>query len=213
MREIRFKYNIPGFKCRDSAVKNRKMFENKGVAVRASNAGRQPRPVFAPGVFFGFGPAIQIFGGWGGWGWHPGWGNRTIIVNNTFVTRYNFNTTRIVNEHGSTVWNHDAFHRQGVPYTRPELQQRYQGQVRENLRTPQAHNFQAPASERMGNRQIETNNSYRNRSAFGGIENGAETRAHIDHGYPSLGPARSGGGFERAAPAAPRGNVGGGRRR
>ena len=43
MREIRFKYNIPGFKCRDSAVKNRKMFENKGVAVRASNAGRHLR--------------------------------------------------------------------------------------------------------------------------------------------------------------------------
>lgn len=190
-----------------------------------------PRPAFGAGIYFGFGGGVQIgaffggWGGWGGWGWHPGWGNHTVIVNNTFITRYNFNTTRIGNAHGVSEWSHDAFHRQGVPYARPEQAQRFQAPVRENLRTPPAHNFSAPSApssprsnERMGGRQIEPYNSNRNRSAFGGIESGAATQAHIDHGYSSLGGRTGGGGFARPAPApraapAPRGNPGGGRGR
>lgn len=182
-----------------------------------------PRPVFGAGIYFGFGAGVQIgaffggWGGWGGWGWHPGWGNHTVVVNNTFITRYNFNSTRIVNAHGTAEWSHDASHRQGVPYSRPELSQRYQAPARENLRTPQAHNFSAPSTpsnERMGSRQIEPNNSNRNRSAFGGMESGAATQAHVDHGYSSLGGRTGGGGYARPAPsAAPRGNPGGGGRR
>ena len=184
-----------------------------------------PRPAFGAGVFFGFGPGITIgaffgggWGGWGGWGWHPGWGSRTVIVNNTFITRNNFNATRITNVHGTTVWNHDSFHRQGVPYANRELSQRYQAPVRENLRTPESHN--APAAnaqrgERFGNRVVPQSNPTQNHSAFGGIENGQAARAHTDHGYSSLGPARTGGGGggqARTAPP-PRGNPGGGRRR
>jgi len=187
-----------------------------------------PRSAFGAGVFFGFGPGIGIgaffgggWGGWGGWGWHPGWGSRTVIVNNTFITRNNFNTARIANVHGTTVWNHDSFHRQGVPYTNRALAQRYQAPVRENLRTPEMHNSPAAArqpGERMGNREVPPNNPAGNRSAFGGIENGQAARAHTDHGYSSLGPARSGGGGgqTRSAPAPrsspARGNPGGGRR-
>jgi hypothetical protein len=181
-----------------------------------------PRP-YGAGVFFGFGAGITVgaffgggWGGWGGWGWHPGWGNHTVVVNNTFITRNNFNSTRIINNHGTAEWSHDAAHRQGVPYARPELSQRYQAPVRQNLRTPEAHNFSTPANnERMGGRQIEPNNSNRNRSAFGGIESGRATQAHIDHGYSSLGgrTGGGGGGGSRPAPAAPRGNPGGGRRR
>jgi hypothetical protein len=182
-------------------------------------------PPFGAGIYFGFGAGIGIgaffgggWGGWGGWGWHPGWGNHTVIVNNTFITRNNFNSARIVNNHGSAAWSHDAFHRQGVPYSRPELSQRYQAPARANLRTPEAHNFSAPSNERMGNRQIEPNNSSRNRSAFGGIESGAATQAHTDHGYSSLGGRTYGGGGTRSSPAprsapAPRGNPGGGGRR
>ena len=190
-----------------------------------------PRP--GAGVFFSFGRGIAIgaffgggWGGWGGWGWHPGWGSRTVIVNNTFITRNNFNAGRIANVHGTAVWNHDSFHRQGVPYTNRGLAQRYQAPVRENLRTPESHNAPAAAAqpgERMGNRMVPPtpNNPTGNRGAFGGIENGQAARAHTDHGYSSLGPARTGGGGQtrtgggggqtRSAPA-PRGNPGGGRR-
>ena len=106
-----------------------------------------PRPVFAPGIFFGFGGGIQIgaffgggWGGWGGWGWHPGWGSRTVVVNNTFITRNNFNTTHITNVHGTTVWNHDSLHRQGVPYANSRVAEQYHAPVRQNLRTPEIHN-------------------------------------------------------------------------
>jgi hypothetical protein len=190
-------------------------------------------PAPAAGIFFGFGPAIHIgayfgggWGGWGGWGWHPGWGNRTVVVNNTFITRNNFNTMRINNVHGTTVWNHDAFHRQGVPYSNPRLSQQFHAPQRENLRPPEIHNpTPAPSQrwDRMGGRQVPPNNPSPGRSAFGGIENGSAARAHTDHGYSSLGPGRTfggggrsvggGGGQPRSAPApAPRGGNPGGQR-
>jgi hypothetical protein len=182
-------------------------------------------PPPASGIFFGFGPGIHIgayfgggWGGWGGWGWHPGWGNRTVVVNNTFITRNNFNTTRIGNVHGTTVWNHDSFHRQGVPYSNPRLSQQYRAPQRENLRAPEIHNpSPAPSQrwDRMGSRQVPPNNPSRGRSAFGGIENGSAARAHTDHGYSSLGPGRTfgGGGQPRSAPTpGPRGGNPGGPR-
>ena len=181
-----------------------------------------PRPVFGTGIYFGFGGGIQIgaffgggWGGWGGWGWHPGWGSRTVIVNNTFITRNNFNAARIASPHGTAVWNHDSVHRQGVPYANSRVAEQFHAPMRQNLRTPEIHNS-APAAgaqprERMGGRQIAPSNPSQNHSAFGGIENGQAARAHTDHGYSSLGPARSGGGQVRSAPA-PRGNPGGGNR-
>ena len=53
--------------------------------------------------------------------------------------------------------------------------------------------------ERMGNRQIAPNSSNGNRSAFGGVRDGAAARSHSDHGYSSLGPARSSGSTSRAS--------------
>ena len=48
----------------------------------------------------------------------------------------------------------------------------------------------------MGNRQISPSAPAKNRSAFGGVREGSAARMHSDHGYSSLGPARSsGGGF------------------
>jgi hypothetical protein len=46
-------------------------------------------------------------------------------------------------------------------------------------------------NERMGNRTVPQNAPSRNRSAFGGAENGGDARIHTDHGYSSLGPART----------------------
>ena len=212
-----------------------------------------PRP--AGGIFFGFGGGISIgayfgggWGGWGGWGWRPGWGSRTVIVNNNFIHRYNFNTTHVTNLNGSSAWSHDSLHRQGVPYSNRTLSNQYGAGVRGNLRSPsapgQVRNAPAPApreqqqgqfrgaqgggfrqpqggavapADRIGARQVAPPSDLnRNRSAFGGIENGTAARVHSDHGYSSLGPARSGGSAPREAPAprsSDRGGGGGGRRR
>jgi len=172
-----------------------------------------PRSVIVGGVGFGFGGGINVgfyfgggWGGWGGWGWHPGWGNRTVIVNNTFINRYNFNTTRITNVHGTTVWSHDAIHRQGVPYSNGALNNQYRGNIRTNMTprpTPDINRSgggQPP--ERFGGRQIPPSTPpAENRSAFSGMHNnGDAARAHADHGYSSLGPARS-APASRSAPA------------
>jgi hypothetical protein len=170
-----------------------------------------PRP--GAGIFFDFGPGIGIgayfgggWGGWAGWGWHPGWGAHTVIVNNTFIHRYNFNSAHLSQLHGTSVWEHDAFHRAGVPYARPELSTRYQGSVRNNLRpneTSRARTNPAASNERMGNRSVPPNNS--RGGVFGGMENGRAATIHSDHGYSSLGPSRSGGGGSRPAAGGHRG--------
>jgi hypothetical protein len=123
-----------------------------------------PRPILGAGLYFGYGPAINVgffFGGgwhgWGGWGWHPGWGNRTVVVNNTFIHTYNFNTTRVTNVHGTAVWQHDPEHRQGVPYGNAAMNDRYRGAQRQNLaprptveQTRQG--FQSEPGQQYGNR-------------------------------------------------------------
>ncbi len=169
------------------------------------------------GAFFGFGLGISVgaffgggWGGWGGWGWRPGWGSRTVIVNNNFIHRYNFNSARGAGIHGTSAWSHDAFHRQGVPYPNRSLSSQYRAPERANLAPRNVPGRSAPAQgsrENFGSRQIAP--SAPSRGAFGGIENGAAARVHSDHGYSSLGPARSGGGgFGRGG-----GGGGGGHRR
>ncbi len=180
-----------------------------------------PRSVLVGGGWFGFWPGIHIglyfgggWGGWAGWGWHPGWVNHTVVVNNTFIHRYNFNTTTITNLHGTTVWNHDVVHRQGVPYASPEVRTQYQSNVRQNLAPrpmPQTGSSNPP-SERMGNRSIpQSTPPARNGSAFGGYEHGNTTQMHADHGYSSLGPSRS--MARPQAPAARPAPAAGGRKR
>src|SRR5579883_1858351 len=82
------------------------------------------------GFYFGVGIGVGAFfgggwGGWGGWGWHPAWGHRTVIVNNTFIQRNNFNSVRMANMPRTAVWSHDAFHRQGVPYSNRAVAERF----------------------------------------------------------------------------------------
>jgi hypothetical protein len=206
-----------------------------------------PRNVILGGIGFGFGGGINVgfyFGGgwngWGGWGWHPGWGNRTVIVNNTFIHQNNFNITHIDNAHGTSTWSHDATHRGGVPYANPALNDRFRGNVRQNV-APRSmpeparndggqpgrnaggqppRNFGAqpprndggqPPGERFGNRDIRGSAPpAQNRSVFGGMDNGRAAQTHAEHGYSSMGPARS--APARSAPA-PRPAPGGGGRR
>jgi len=182
-----------------------------------------PRSILVGGLYFGFGPGINFglyFGagwhGWAGWGWHPGWGAHTVIVNNAFIHRYNFNTAHIANVHGTSVWTHDPEHRMGVPYASAAMNTRYRGAVQQNLARPNVEQTRnametrnaprAQANEKLGNRQIPKSASpARERSVFGGMQNGRAAQTHAEHGFSSLGPARS---------AAPRmGGGGGGRRR
>jgi hypothetical protein len=179
---------------------------------------------YYPSAYFGFGMGIPMgayfgggWGGWGGWGWQPGWGGHSIIVNNNFIHRYNFNARGSASLSGSSQWSHDAWHRQGVPYANAALATRYRGNVRQSLQSsaPAARSQvrgAAPQSgaERVGNRQIAPSAPNRNGSAFGGVRDGGAARAQSDHGYSSLGPARSGGAAPRAAPAPSRGGGGGG---
>jgi Protein of unknown function (DUF3300) len=172
-----------------------------------------PRSVIYGGLGFGFGIGINAgfyFGagwnGWGGWGWRPGWGNHTVIVNNTFIHQNNFNTARIGNVHGTSTWAHDPGHRQGVPYSRPELNQQYRANVRQNLEPRPSVNQTRSAlqgqGERVGNREVPRNAPpAQTRSAFGGQEYGRSAQTNAEHGYSSLGAARSSPAPRSYAPA------------
>ena len=177
------------------------------------------------GLYFGGG-----WGGWGGWGWGFGWGGHNIMVNNSFIHRYNFNSRGIGSLNGTSAWSHDASHRQGVPYWNYAVSSRYRGNVRQNLQSrgasagsaqsrgtaAQAQSRTAASqsgAERMGNRQVSRSAPNQSRSAFGGVREGSAARTQSDHGYSSLGPARSSGGGSapRGGGAAPsRGGGGGG---
>ena len=93
-------------------------------------------PLWYPsvGFGFGFGPGIYIGGffpswglfGWGGWGWGCGWwGGRGIYVNNLFFSRYGFRGNGFYNGVGRYAWQHDSFHRAGVPYRNTNVAARF----------------------------------------------------------------------------------------
>lgn len=182
--------------------------------------GWPPPTVVVGGVGFGFGLGINVgffFGagwhGWDGWGWHPGWGNHSVIVNNTFIHQYNFNASRISNVHGNTLFAHDPAHRAGVPYPNQALNDKFRGDVRQSIAPrsiPEAARSEPQAQQdRMGDREIPRSAppQQENRGAFSGMEHGSAAATHAVHGYSSLGAARS-APAPRAAPAA----RGGGRR-
>jgi hypothetical protein len=165
---------------------------------------------YYPGGYFGFGAGIPMglyfgggWGGWGGWGWGFGSGGHSVFVNNSFVHRYNFNASGGASLSGRSAWAHDASHRGGVPYANAAMAGRYRNNVRQNLQTrgsdgqAQARGADQSGAGRMGNRQIAPSGGVQNRSAFGGVREGSAARAHSDHGYSSMGPARSGGGASR----------------
>jgi hypothetical protein len=86
---------------------------------------------------FGFGPGIYIggffpswggfgWGGWGlGWGWGCGWWGGGIYVNNFFFSRYGFRGNGFYGGVGRYAWQHDAFHRAGVPYSNANVAARF----------------------------------------------------------------------------------------
>ena len=152
---------------------------------------------YYPGAYFGFGIGIPMglyfgggWGGWGGWGWEPGWGGHNIIVNNSFIHRYNFNSRGIGSLSGRSAWSHDASHRQGVPYSNAALANRYRGNVRQNLQSRgSAGQAQArgaspnPEPSEWAIGRLRASAPAQNRSAFGGVREGSAARTQSDHGY------------------------------
>jgi hypothetical protein len=169
-----------------------------------------PPPI---GFWCWWGPSIVVgsifigWGGWGGWGWHPGWGGRTVIVNRTFITTNHFNTIHVNSFHGHDVWVHDSGHRMGVAYPNRALSTQFRpvgrpafnrvtvSQAREQFRAAGTR----VQADRFGSRQISPSVYNHNRTAFGGMEGGANARTHSSRGYSSM---------NRASGAAPRGASG-----
>src|ERR1700678_2380497 len=119
---------------------------------------------------------------------------------------------------GASAWSPDPTHREGVPSANAGVSSRYGGNIRQNLQSRGAAGGVtqsrgaggASGSERMGNRQGAPNASSGNRSAFGGVRDGSAARMQSDHGYSSLGAARSGGSASRGGGGFSRGGGGGG---
>jgi hypothetical protein len=119
----------------------------------------------------------------------PGMGRAYVIVNNTFIHRYNFNSGHLAQLHGTSVWAHDPA-TAGRPVCAAGIGQPLQRSVRDNLRTAatqQARRQDSQSNERIGNRSVPQNNS--RGGLFGGMGNGQAARINSDHGFSSLGPA------------------------
>jgi hypothetical protein len=176
------------------------------------------------GIGWGWGPGINLgfyFGGccgWGGWGWGFGWFGGGIFVNNHFFHRYGFQEFHGSEFHANSAWQHNPEHRGAVPYPH-SVAGRYQGAqgaAMRNAARPSAESVRSNMSRSNANaNQAHPNNH----SAFGGSENGSKARVQSDHGYSSMGSARSspaprmgGGGGGGRGGGGGGGSRGGGRR-
>jgi hypothetical protein len=173
--------------------------------------------LFYPGIGIGWGWGLGInLGfyfpgccGWGGWGWGFGWGGGGIFVNNAFFHRYGFAELH-GGAYGRTAWAHNPAFRGGVPYPRG-VAARYGGAARAESR-PSARAVRSNMERSSAHANEARPN---NHSAFGGVSNGSRAREQSDHGFSSMGSARTapafhgggGGGFRGG------GGGGGGRRR
>jgi hypothetical protein len=188
-------------------------------------------PLFYPGIGigFGWGPGIYIGGffggccGWGGfgWGWGPNWFGHGILVNNYFFHRYGFADGFHGGEfRGTSAWEHNPAHREGVAYPNRALTSRYgAANVRggaalnrggaanfnrggavnvnrggaANVNRGNAGAAERSGGQRFGSQGFERQNSGGNHSAFGGIHDGGQTRMQSDHGFSSMGHMGGGG--------------------
>jgi hypothetical protein len=177
--------------------------------------------LYYPGIGIGWGWGLGInLGfyfpgccGWGGWGWGFGWFGGGIFVNGPFFHRYGFNDFH-GGAFGRAAWAHDPAHRGGVPYP-GGLGARYGAAARAGARPSAAavRSNMARSENARGANESHPNNH----SAFGGSSSGSKAREQSDHGFSSMGSARTapafhgggGGGFRGGGGG---GHAGGGRR-
>jgi uncharacterized membrane protein YgcG len=161
-------------------------------------------PLLYPGIDVGFGwfPGFDIglcFGGWGGWGWGgwgwgPNWFAGTVVINNSFFHRYGFGHFYGGEPLGTSVWTHDPVHRLGVPYANREVANRFAARPAVSgggLGRGGFAGLRAPATGQARFGGFQNRPEYN--SIFGGRGNGAVTRMQSDHGFSSMGAARTGG--------------------
>jgi hypothetical protein len=123
-------------------------------------AGGYYPPLWYPPVAYGFGfdPGIYLggffpgwgfgLGGWGiGWGWGCGWFGGGLFVNAGFFNHWGFHGyfgSRFAGGFGAGRfgWEHDPFHRAGVPYANRSVAARFSSSPRfAEGRTARANNF------------------------------------------------------------------------
>jgi hypothetical protein len=82
--------------------------------------------IAASAISFGVGVAVGAIwsGGWGGWGWHCGWGRNNVVINNNFINSNHFNRVNVANGNN---WVHNPAHRGGVPYRNRDVANRFNG--------------------------------------------------------------------------------------
>ncbi len=173
-------------------------------------AGYYP-PLYYPPVQYGFGfdPGIYMagffpgwgfgFGGWGlGWGWGCGWFGGGLFVNVGFFNHWGFHGffgSRFAGGFGAGRfgWEHDPFHRAGVPYANRSVAGRFSSSARfAQGRTAQASSFSAARG----------NSFAGSRGGFNGSVNGG-----FSANRGSVNGSAAARGFGGNASAAPRGSA------
>ena len=183
-------------------------------------AGGYYPPLWYPPVEYGFGfdPGIYLggffpgwgfgWGGWGiGWGWGCGWFGGSLFVNAGFFNHWGFHGyfgSRFASGFGAGRfgWEHDPFHRAGVPYANRSVATRFSGSPRfAEGRTARANSFNGAR----GNRFAGTPGGFN--AARGGVNGGAATAGARGLGQNHRGSAGAGGWqhFGGNAPVGPRG--------
>ncbi len=155
----------------------------------------------ATGMMFGLGVAAgaAMFGGWH-WGWSGGgWGNSYTSVNvnrATTISANNFDA----NKYRNGQWQHDAAHRDGVPYRTTAERDRFGqnrpgSQQREQFRG-QIDDRGAAANREPANRAGTAQRPQQRSSAFDGVDRGQQVNRDYDRGRSSWGDRGGvGGGF------------------
>jgi hypothetical protein len=121
-----------------------------------------------------------------------------MFIDNSFFHRYGFRNFGGGGPFGNSAWEHNPEHRFGVPYGNRAVAGRYapNGAFGGGIRTTQGFNRGTFApQQRFGNPGFEQRGWTGNHSAFGGYHGGGMTRMQSDHGFSSMGGARTSGGF------------------
>jgi hypothetical protein len=179
-----------------------------------------PPPVYTTGavvataaISFGVGVAMgAMWGGCchGGYGWGCNWGSTNININNNFNTRYGYNNINNVNggnrvNAGNGNWQHNASHRQSVPYGNRQTAQKFGGSARDAGGGMQRFDRNGQSRNGVGDR----NGVGNNRGGVGDNRGGVgDNRGGIGDNRGGAGD-RNGVGNNRGG-AGDRGGIGGG---
>ena len=154
------------------------------------------------GLGWGWGPGIGLglyfpgCCGWGGWGWGFGWWGGGIFVNNGFFHRYGFAEFHGGGGYGNAAWVHNPAFRGGVPYPSGVAARYGGGAAARAAARPSAAAVRSNMARSENNSRAGANESHpNNHSAFGGSSSGSKAREQSDHGFSSMGSARTAPAF------------------